>query len=291
MVTYNSAAAVGAALDSLGARRQGLELDVVVVDNGSTDATAQVVAARDDCRLVRSDNRGYAAGVNLGVASGSHTAHILVLNPDTECLPGSIAALLHASREEHAIVAPRILEVSGMTSRSLRRAPSLRRALGLSFTGRPSLSEIVGEDAAYETRGRADWATGAALMVPRECHDSLGGWDESFFLYSEETDFCLRAADEGWPTVYEPSAAVRHAGRGSGWNDDLYAMQIVNRVRLFRRRRGPVSGATYFALTALREASHAVLRRDRTASHAMWALLRPSRRPAVLHCADRLVPR
>lgn len=289
VVTYNSAAVVTAALDSLAPDVQDVRTEVVVVDNGSTDDTVALIEGRGDCTVVRAPNRGYAAGVNRGVESSTGLGPVLVLNPDTTCSPGALRALVRTSERERAIVAPRIVDEEGTTSLSLRRAPSLRRALGLEFTRRAAFAEIVYEQEAYGARRRVDWATGAALLVPRECHEALGGWDESFFMYSEETDFCLRAADAGWPTVYEPAAVVHHLGRGSGWNSDLYAMQILNRVRLYRRRHGPVGGTAFYGLALLRELSRTV-RGDRASAVAARALLRPSRRPRQLGPTS-LVPR
>ncbi|MFX3745782.1 glycosyltransferase family 2 protein, partial [Streptococcus suis] len=80
------------------------------------------------------------------------------------------------------------------------------------------------------------WLVGAILLVSRECFDALDGLDESFFLYSEETDFSLRAKEAGWATVYTPRAGAVHVGGGSGESSTTHTMKILNRVRLYRRR-------------------------------------------------------
>lgn len=290
VVTHNSAGVIDTALDSLGASVQTIAIEVVVVDNGSTDDTVARVERRGDCRVVRAANDGYAAGINAGVLAAEGTGPILVLNPDTVCDPGAVVALADAAARHHAIAVPRIVGADGTTSRSQRRFPTLARALGLGFTDHPALTEIVSAPEAYATAHPVDWATGAVMLVPRACHAALGGWDESFFLYSEETDFCLRARDAGWSTWFEPRAVVRHDEGGSGRNATLYAMQIVNRVRLYRRRTGPLRGAAFFALAVLREASR-VARGDAQARVATAALLRPRRRPPQLGAAGHLVPR
>ena len=259
LVTFNSRNHILASIDSLSVEHQGIQIEVVVVDNGSSDGTADLVESQGRARVVRSDNLGYAAGVNAGARQSSGRGPILVLNPDTECLPGSVATMVATAEREHAVVAPKLLDADGRISPSIRRAPTLRRGMSLAFTGLPAFTERVEVGPEYELARPIEWATGAALLVPRECHEQLGGWDESFFMYSEETDFCLRASDHGWRVWFEPDAVVRHTGQGSGFSDDLYAMQIINRVRLLRRRRGAITGAAYWGMTLIREVGRGAL--------------------------------
>ena len=97
------------------------------------------------------------------------------------------------------IVVPQIRTPDGTIFRSLRREPTVGRALGTAVMGGrvaglfPRLSETVGDDRSYLSAHDVDWATGAAMLVTRQCADATGPWDESFFLYSEETDFAERA--------------------------------------------------------------------------------------------------
>lgn len=290
VVTYNSAGVVLDLLDSLPAGLDGLSADVVVVDNSSTDGTAELLDARDDCRVVRAPNHGYAAGINAGVRHAAPAPAVLVLNPDVRLDPGSVRRLLEPlQRPGVGITAPRVHSEDGSLHLSLRRTPTLARALGLSRTRVPALSEYVHEPRAYERPGPVDWALGAILAIRRDCLDDVGEWDESFFLYSEETDYCLRARDRGWLTWYEPSATAMHIGGASGQNDFTHTLQILNRVRLYRRRSGAAAGLCYYLLTILSEASWAV-RGHHQSRTAIRALLRPSTRPAEAHCGDTLVP-
>jgi GT2 family glycosyltransferase len=130
---------------------------------------------------------------------------------------------------------------------------------------------------------------GAVLLVDRECFDKLHGWDESFFLYSEETDFSLRARQAGWLTRYQPSAVAVHVGKQSGYNNTTHAMQIINRVRLYRRRHGVVPSFGYFVLALASEGYRAILGVEQS-RHALLALLVPSRRPTELNCSNSLLP-
>lgn len=291
VVTHNSAHVVGDLLDSLPDALGGLPAQVVVVDNGSSDDTVRVVRGRDDCRLVTQANTGYAAGINRGVQALGGAGPILVLNPDVRLMPGSVRSMVALLEQAGAgIVAPRVLYPDGTLEWCLRREPTLLRAIGLGATGRPGLDEFVRDPLVYERPQVADWALGAVLLVSRTCHEALHGWDESYFLYGEETDFCLRARDLGLATCYDPDATAVHIGGQSGQSTRTHVMQIVNRVRLYRRRHGSAPSSLYLALAVLSELSW-IVRGNPASAEAVRALLSPRRRPGELGCSDRLLPR
>lgn len=291
IVTYNSAHVIDGLLDSLPAALGASSATTVVVDNSSTDDTVDVVRRRGDCLLVQAPNFGYAAGINRGVAASPGNGPILVLNPDIRLAPGSVEEMAAALDDAGVgIVAPRILDSDGRLAPSMRREPTLLRTIGLGGTHRPRFAEYVDDPADYAMRQTCDWALGAALLVSRECHESLGGWDESFFLYSEETDLCLRARDRGLRTVYVPEASATHIGGQSGQSGRTHAMQALNRVRLYGRRHRRAKTWVYFALTIATELSWA-LRGNKKAAYAVGALLLPHRRPAELRLSGGYLPR
>ena len=291
IVTYNSAHVVGDLLDSLPGALGGLTADVVVVDNGSNDGTADLVTALGACRVVRSANVGYAGGINRGVREAAPARAILILNPDVRLHPGSLPLLLAALQEPGVgIAAPRVLTPQGDLHLSLRREPTLPRALGLTRTRLAVFSEYVWDPSAYTQPCTADWALGAVLLMSRTCYEALGGWDETYFLYSEETDLALRARDLGLLTRYEPRAVAVHIGGGSGRSYRTHAMQTVNRVRLYRRRHGALASWAYYWLIVANQMSR-VPRGRRESWHAVVALLRPGSRPAELGCSGRRMPR
>lgn len=291
IVTYNSAHVVGDLLDSLPGALGGLTADVVVVDNGSSDGTAELVATLGACRVVRSANVGYAGGINRGVHEAAPAGAILILNPDVRLHPGSVPLLLAALRDPRVgIAAPRVLTPEGELHLSLRREPTLPRALGLTRTRLAVFSEYVSDASAYTRPCTVDWALGAVLLMSRACYEALGGWDETYFLYSEETDLSLRARDAGLLTRYEPRAVAVHIGGGSGRSYRTHAMQMVNRVRLYRRRHGALASWAYYWLIVANQMSR-VPRGRRESWHAVVALLRPGRRPTELGCSGRRMPR
>jgi N-acetylglucosaminyl-diphospho-decaprenol L-rhamnosyltransferase len=290
IVTFNSAHVIDHLLDSIPAALGELRGEVIIVDNGSTDGTPELIADRPNCRIILSSNDGYSAGINKGTRAGTGSA-ILVLNPDVRLAPDSIPPLRTAlDLPSTGIVAPRIHSEYGTLYRSLRREPTLFRAMGLNRTGIAAFSEYVHSPETYLHAGTVDWALGAVLLTSRECFDAVGGWDESYFLYSEETDFCLRARDLGFLTRYEPASMSVHLGGQSGQNEKTHSMQIINRVRLYRRRHGPLTSWLYYCLTALSELTWAV-RSGARSRFALATLVRPSLRPAELGCSDRLMPR
>lgn len=291
VVTYNSERHVGDLLDSVPAAMGALSHSVVVVDNGSSDDTLAVLDARTDCVVVRSHNDGYAAGINRAVRSSPDAAAILILNPDATLDPGSVPTMLEALRRPGTgVVAPRVREADGSLSPTLRRGPTMGRVGGLSFTGWPAFTERIEDPREYDSEHEVEWAVGAILLVDTACYTALGGLDESYFLYSEETDFSLRARDAGWATVYVPAAGAMHVGGGSGESATTHTMKILNRVRLYRRRRGTVLASVYFGLTLLTEVRRAVLGHDKSWP-TVRALLRPSARPPLLGASDGLLPR
>ncbi len=167
-------------------------------------------------------NRGYAAGINAGVAAhpGHHTA-VLVLNPDVRLAPGCGRTLLAALRETHAgIAVPVLRDERGHLLHSIRREPTVLRQAADTFIGARTagrigtLGELVATRSSYRTRHVVDWAEGALLLIDAGCMAATGGWDEAYFLYSEETDFALRARDLGYATVFEPAAEAVHLRGG-----------------------------------------------------------------------------
>jgi N-acetylglucosaminyl-diphospho-decaprenol L-rhamnosyltransferase len=288
IVTFNSAVVLGQCLGSL--TDQGVHLtDVVVADNASKDDSVAVAEAATHLpiRVVQTGrNAGYAAAINAGVDAVDlrKLDAVFVMNPDCRLRPRALARLAAALREPgRAIAVPRILHPDGTLQPSLRRAPTVRRALAAAVIGGNragrigTLGEVVTDPRRYEQPGPAVWATGAAMLVSTEAIRDLGPWDESFLLYSEETEYALRAADRGWTLWYEPAAVVEHVGGESTTNPTLAALLAVNKVVLFRRRRGRAASGAYHAALALGEGLRALTGRP-TARASVAALLRPVRR-------------
>ncbi|WP_244931732.1 glycosyltransferase family 2 protein [Nocardioides sp. W7] len=285
VVAYNSADVLPGLLASLPAAMAGVPWQTVVVDNDSADDSIDVVRRlAPDARVVATGrNGGYSAGINAAVAAGGPHTAVLVLNPDVRLDPGCVPALLAALREPGVgIAVPRLRDARGVRIDSLRREPTLVRALadavvGAERAGRHGrLGEVVTDPEAYDGATDTDWAEGSTQLIGAACWARVGTWDESYFLYSEEADYDLRARDAGFATRYVPTAGAVHLEGGSAGSARLWPLLVVNRVRLFRRRRGWLPAVLFWAVLVLREGSRACLGRPASKA-ALWALLDPVR--------------
>jgi GT2 family glycosyltransferase len=259
-------------------------LRTVVVDNGSADNTVQLMRNRSDVLCVDvGANVGYAEGINIGRRHAGEHSTLVVLNPDLVLAAGALRAMVTAAEEPGAgIVVPALLDASDCRSRSLRREPTLARAIGEGLLGdhlgwRPAwLSEIVRADSDYGYRHQVDWASGAAMLISTACEQVVGPWDERFFLYSEEVDYCARARAAGFRVIYEPAAMAWHRGAGSGRSDTLVALMAVNRIRYMdKHARRP---GIYRAAVVLHELLRAVNPGHRA---ALRAVVNRARWPAL----------
>ena len=286
VVTYNSANHVRRLVESLEGGLSGVDRwELVVADNASTDGTPDLLGElRPDAKVVQMGrNAGYAAGINAAVRVAAPWDSVLVLNPDVVLRPGAVSALQRAlAAPRTGVAVPRLVNPDGSLAHSLRREPTVARAWGEAILGgrraghHPRLGEVVRDPRQYDSPTHADWATGAAMLVSRPCYDAVGGFDESFFLYSEETDFALRARDSGYRLTYAPAAVVDHVGGESDTSPPLYALLTRNRLRLFARRHRAVPTAFFWGALVTGEALRAP--RGPTHRHALRTLMGGARR-------------
>jgi GT2 family glycosyltransferase len=289
VVMYNSRSLLADFAASLSDGLAGVDFELVAVDNASPDDSAELIKALVPTATVvtMGQNGGYAAGINAGVsAAGRHSA-ILVLNADVRLGGGCVVELLRGLRQPGiGIAVPRLTGADGLVIDSMRREPTVARAFGDAILGArragrfAAIGEVVSDLQQYECKQRTDWAEGSAQLISTECWEACGPWDESFFLYSEETEYNLRARDLGYATLYVPTARATHLVGGSGISDDLWTMQVLNRIKLFRRRHDRLATTLFWLATLIREASRAALGRGNSRSAAS-ALLRPKRLQAV----------
>jgi N-acetylglucosaminyl-diphospho-decaprenol L-rhamnosyltransferase len=225
-------------------------VDVTVVDNACPEDSARVVEDLP-VRIVRAPrNGGFAYGCNLGMASGS-ADFVLLLNPDAEIDGASLTVLLDALRGDPSLagVGPRTVDELGNLIFTQRRFPRLRYtyAQGLFLhRGAPGAAwadELIRDTEAYERPGTADWISGCCVLLRREGIASVGGLDEGFFLYLEETDLCKRLAAAGWRTGFEPRAMARHIGYQSADPNTTEPILAVSRVRYARKHHGRLVAA------------------------------------------------
>lgn len=261
VVAYNSRQSLRACVEPL---TRVPWVDVTVVDNASPDdsvATIEDLAAR----VIRAPrNGGFAYGCNIGIRAGS-ADFVLLLNPDARIEPEGLAVLLQALRRDTvlAAVGPRIVDDDGTLVYTQRRFPRLRSTYSQALflhrivPGAAWSDEVVRDRAAYQRPGKPAWISGCCVLLRREAVESVGGLDERFFLYSEETDLFRRLADVGWRVGFEPRARAWHEGHGSASKNATAPIMAVSRVRYARKHHGRMVAALEGAGTALGALLHA----------------------------------
>jgi N-acetylglucosaminyl-diphospho-decaprenol L-rhamnosyltransferase len=284
VITYNSEHTLPDLLDSLPAGLTGVDdWRLVIADSGSADRTTEIAERlTPDATLVElGGNRGFAAGVNAVAAVDPLADAVLILSPNARLRPGSVKCMLESLRETNAgIVVPNLSGGQGESRTSLRRRPTLARAWTEALVGGQcaqrigALSEIIADPENYCADTRADWATGAVTLVSRACLTKVGPWDESFFLYSEETEFELRAADHGFRLVLSPCARAIHLGGVSKVRPKLWALTCANRVRLYGMRHSRLPAWAFWTAILLGEMLRWAVGRSETRRAAIGKLLR-----------------
>jgi len=209
ILNWNGGAVLGPCLESL-TRVSEPELEITVVDNGSSDSSPEIV--RRDFPGVELIENGrnllFAAGNNVGIKAALERGaeFILLLNNDTEVDPRFAAELLRAFDDPGTgIAGPRIYYYDD-PERIWYGGGGFNRLTGVPF--HRGLRRIEGSF--EDSPGPTGWVTGCALMARREVFEQIGGLDPSYRIYCEDVDFCLRAAERGWSLVYVPSAKVWH---------------------------------------------------------------------------------
>jgi GT2 family glycosyltransferase len=215
IVSHDSADDLPACLASLFAHADGAELRVVISDAGSTDGTSRV-AAGFPVTFVAGANEGFARCANrvTGHPAIAGSRYVLFLNPDAEIREGSLADLIARCDElpESAVFSVCQVKRDGRLVYSAARFPNAARSVCESTLWRPvrRYGQKCIDDDRYEREHSCDWADGAFLVVRRDVLEQLRGFDERFFLYSEEVDLCRRVRDLGYRVTYLPLMTVVH---------------------------------------------------------------------------------
>jgi N-acetylglucosaminyl-diphospho-decaprenol L-rhamnosyltransferase len=251
IITYNSALDIGACLSALIPNDPGLLAEVIVVDNASVDNTCAVVTQYPGARLIRnSTNKGFAAAVNLGIASTS-SEYVLVLNPDVLVTAEAVSALTDTLRqsERYAAVGCRMVYPNGRTQTSCRRFPTVTTFLGRVFLTNNVVERLCfwrkaddNRDVAtgsFSTVRQVDWILGGCMMIRRTAYTAIGPLDEAYFLYYEDIDWCYRAHVQGWKIGFQSNACVIHDYKRSSsrisFTNSLMWVHLASASRFFRK--------------------------------------------------------
>lgn len=228
VVNYNAGEYLVRCLGSVFASAGDVSVAVVVVDNASSDGSARAAAGRfPDLRVIQNrENRGLSAALNQGIRATA-APYVLLLNPDAEITGGSLERLLKVARDHPraGAVGPLIRNPDGSVYPSGRRFPAVGQAVGHAligplWPGNPFSRAYRMDDWDRTAEREVDWVSLACMLVPRAAFEDVGLFDEGFFLYAEELDFCTRLADRGWSVLFTPELEVTHEGgvsTGRSW--------------------------------------------------------------------------
>jgi N-acetylglucosaminyl-diphospho-decaprenol L-rhamnosyltransferase len=240
VVTYNALPWIERSLRSV----EGAS-ELIVVDHGSTDGTLELVRERfPRARTIEQENRGFGGGNNAGMRAAS-SDYVLLLNPDAWFLDDGFDRLVSfaEAHPEAGIVGPKLLHPDGSLQRSVRGFPTPWRIATEFFFLRKLaprsrlLNAFHGGPADHESVYDAEWLGGACLLVRREALAAVGGFDEDFFLFSEEVDWCYRFREQGWRVLFYPGAEVVHV-IGASHDPRRYTDLLVSLLRFLRKHRG-----------------------------------------------------
>ena len=239
IVSYNTSIDLQACLSSLAANPPAVSHEILVVDNASSDGSAQLV--RDtwpEITLVEAAiNLGFASAVNRGLAQ-TGSSLVLLLNPDAAVPAGAIDRLVAVLKQESesAVVGPRLVDDEGRLEISfgpmlspfaelwqkLLVAGHARRLAPFSWLARRRAAR----------RRYVDWGSGACLLVSRAALDAVGGLDERFFLYTEDVDLCASIRASGRRVVFAPEVEIRHRRGRSRRHNPESTQQAYRRSHL-----------------------------------------------------------
>lgn len=239
IVSYNGRELLRRCLASLYRHTQGIEFEVIVVDNASQDGTPEMVMAEfPHATLVRrSDNAGFAYGANQGMATARGRA-LLLLNPDTELTEETLPPMLAYLRQhpDVGILAPKLVDADGSLQLSCRAFPNFSTGLFNRYSLFTRLLPKNRFSARYLMTNfdhgaisDVDWASAACWLLPRLTYEKVGPLDEGYFWSIEDVDYCQRVHRAGLRVVYFPEVTVRHYIGGSATS--LPSRSIVERHR------------------------------------------------------------
>lgn len=254
-VNWNAGAQIRNCIDSLNS--PSIQ-QIIVVDNASTDGSENTIANHPGVTLIRSrDNLGFGKACNLGAKQAS-AEYLLFLNPDAAVYPGTLkkalAFMQNPANVQVGICGVQLVNESGHVARSCARFPSasgfLAHAIGLDRIF-PRLGHFMAEWP-HDTTREVDHVIGAFFLVRRALFESLGGFDERFFVYLEDLDFSFRARQAGWRTVYLADVRAFHAGGGT--SNQVKARRLFYSLRsrlLYTTKHFSAGGAVLVFLATL----------------------------------------
>jgi N-acetylglucosaminyl-diphospho-decaprenol L-rhamnosyltransferase len=281
IVSTNEAHWLRKGLPSLFAHAGDAKLDVVIVDNSSTDGTRELVESEfPGARVVTSENLGFGHANNCG-AMTCDAPYVLFLNPDTEILDGTFGELLAMLDDQPDVGLAGVIQktADGVTWPTMRYFPSAARSLCEAFGserwpvgGRWSREREL-DMTRYGQEFDGDWTSGSFMLARREALLAAGLLDERYFIYSEEPDLCLRIKRAGWRVRHFPSLAIIHHAAKGGVRPKMVAQDAYTRRQYAQKHFSKPYGLAYLAAVGAGHLVRAMSPRRRNADKRKAARL------------------
>lgn len=258
IVTYNSQDCIAACVASV-LTQTGVTFEIIVVDNASADGTLARLKTLDVKTIASPENLGFGRGCNLGFAQATGR-YVYLLNPDAYLVGNSSLADLCQAMDDHSawgMAGTMVCDADGKIESEPQVQYPGQRHVSRDFSKLP---------------GRIAWVIGASMFVRSDIYRELGGFDPDFFLYGEETDFCLRLRELGYEIGYVPEVTLRHIGGASSHGVDPYVVSVRKQKGIlnFRRKHYAPEDVDYLTRRDLNRA------RFRALANSLLGLLQPA---------------
>lgn len=255
IVSYNTLKLTRKCIESLYESQPNIK-QIIVVDNNSSDGSIKYLSKiskhKRNFELVKmSENKGFAAANNKGIEK-SKAKYVLLLNSDTE-IKSNLFEKIYRWMEKHeevGIASCKLVYPDGRLQANGGFFPSIVNVFSwMTIQDLPFVDRIVkpfhplkeksfsARSDFYTKRRYLDWVTGAFFMIRREVIDEIGGFDEKYFMYTEEVDYCFRAKKSGWKVVYLPEFEIVHHGGGSATKEFSTLQEFKGVKRFFKKFR------------------------------------------------------
>lgn len=272
ITSWNTQMLLAELLASLRENPAGVPSEVIVVDNGSTDGSGEMVrTAFPEVRLIQNqDNRGFAGGNNQALKASSGRM-VVLLGSDTRVTEGSLRTMLEYLETHPGVgaVSPRLLYPDGSPQYSCRRFPRVRDAVATYLSLEVLVPTYTLRDFDFNRIQEVEQPAASCMMIRREILEAIGLFDERYSILYNDVDLCARIKNRGWTIVYHPDATVHHHGSKSTGQTPppLRAEMYRNILRYYTQRFGIRALMVLFPILLVRLAGV-------TRGRELWSLFR-----------------
>lgn len=272
IVSWNACGFLQKCLSSLRQWGGSLVKEIIVIDNGSSDGSPEMVVREfPGVDLVQTgENLGFSRANNIGIKRASG-AYLALINSDVVLHPGCFERLAEVIRadDDVGLVGPKVLDQDGCLQRTCRTLPTLWNTACRAFaldTAFPRWRLFSGREMRHwqhDNRAEVEVLSGCFWLARREAVEDVGGLDERFFFYGEDTDWCKRFGDAGWKVVFFPEATCTHFGGASSANAPLRFSVELLRANLvyWRKHEGALKSLTFRVLAIVHHSTRYLLLR------------------------------